>query len=365
MQEAPAPDATAPDDLPQGLVGADVSARPGTAARKTGRPAARRPPSAAEAAGEAEPTNTANTGKAAARVPAPAAVPEHAQSVVATVADWFAAHRRDLPWRAADAGAWAVLVSEFMLQQTPVARVLPVYAAWLERWPTPSALAAEQSGEAVRAWGRLGYPRRALRLHATAVAITQDHGGKVPQDYATLRTLPGVGDYTAAAISSFAYGGRAVVLDTNVRRVLVRVFTGAAQPGTSVSAAERTLAEALLPELAADAAGWAAGSMELGALVCTARTPTCEACPLAEQCAWNLAGRPAHDGPARRAQGYEGTDRQVRGKLMAVLRDADEPVGRAVLAQVWPDREQRDRALSSLVDDGLAVMLPGQRYRLP
>ena len=282
-----------------------------------------------------------------------------------STAAWFGRNRRDLPWRAADAGAWAVLVSEFMLQQTPVARVLPVYEAWLERWPDPAALAAEQPGEAVRAWGRLGYPRRALRLHATAVAIAGEHGGKVPRDYATLRTLPGVGDYTAAAITSFAYGGRAVVLDTNVRRVLTRVFVGRAQPGTSVSAAERALATALLPETPAVAAGWAAGSMELGALVCTARTPTCEACPLAGLCAWNLAGRPAHDGPARRAQGYEGTDRQVRGKLMAILRAAEEPVGRAVLAGAWPDKEQRDRALDSLVADGLAVKLPNQRYQLP
>jgi A/G-specific adenine glycosylase len=311
----------------------------------------------------------AETGAAAAAPGAPgpalagpaAAGPE----VVATVADWFARHRRDLPWRAADAGPWAVLVSEFMLQQTPVSRVLPVYAAWLERWPKPGDLAAEQPGEAVRAWGRLGYPRRALRLHASAVAIATEHGGKVPTDYTTLRTLPGVGDYTAAAITSFAYGGRAVVLDTNVRRVLTRVFTGAAQPGASVSAAERALAEVILPEAAAAAAGWAAGSMELGALVCTARTPDCGSCPLAKLCAWNLAGRPAHDGPARRVQGYEGTDRQVRGRLMAILRAADEPVGRALLAEAWPDREQRDRALASLVVDGLAVELPGKRYQLP
>lgn len=323
VQEASGPDVPAADVAPQGVFGQDVSA------------------------------------------PAALGAPENAAAVVGAVADWFAAHRRDLPWREPGAGAWAVLVSEFMLQQTPVARVLPVYRAWLERWPEPADLAEEPAGEAVRAWGRLGYPRRALRLHATATAITEDHGGKVPQDYATLRTLPGVGDYTAAAITSFAFGGRAVVLDTNVRRVLTRVFTGAALPGTSVSAAERVLAQSLLPEQDAAAAGWAAGSMELGALVCTARTPVCANCPLAEQCAWNLAGRPAHDGPARKAQGYEGTDRQVRGRLMAILRAAEEPVGRAVLAQAWPDREQRDRALASLVDDGLAVKLPNQRYQLP
>jgi A/G-specific adenine glycosylase len=147
--------------------------------------------------------------------------------------------------------------------------------------------------------------------------------------------------------------------------VLTRVFTGIALPGTSVSAAERTLAAALLPETAEAAAGWAAGSMELGALVCTARTPNCAECPLIRLCAWHQAGRPAHAGPARRGQTYEGTDRQVRGRLLAVLRAAEEPVGRAALAPVWPDREQRDRALASLVADGLAVKLPQERYQLP
>lgn len=363
MQEPSAPDVPAPDVIPQGVFGQDVSPRaepapPRIAVADQSGSAGRRRRAAAPGEDAPEEAGPQSTGSGA-------APPENAGTVIGAVAEWFAAHRRDLPWRDPDAGAWAVLVSEFMLQQTPVARVLPVYQAWLERWPEPAALAAEPAGEAVRAWGRLGYPRRALRLHATAVAITQDHGGKVPQDYLTLRTLPGVGDYTAAAITSFAYGGRAVVLDTNVRRVLTRVFTGAALPGASVSAAERTLAQALLPEPAADAAGWAAGSMELGALICTARTPGCERCPVSEHCAWFLAGSPAYDGPARRAQGYEGTDRQVRGTLMAVLRAADEPVGRAELAQVWPDREQRDRALASLVQDGLAVELPNQRYRLP
>ena len=133
---------------------------------------------------------------------------------------WYADHARDLPWRRPEASAWSVLVSELMLQQTPVARVLPVHEAWLERWPTPASLAAEPSGEAVRAWGRLGYPRRALRLHAAAVAIVGRYDGAVPDSYDELITLPGVGDYTAAAVASFAFGRRHVVLDTNVRRVL-------------------------------------------------------------------------------------------------------------------------------------------------
>src|SRR5690349_22280131 len=133
------------------------------------------------------------------------------------------------------------MVSEFMLQQTPVSRVLPVHETWLARWPTPADLAAEPSGEAVRAWGRLGYPRRALRLHACAVAITAEHAGEVPDTYDALKALPGIGDYTAAAIASFAYGRRHAVLDTNVRRVLGRAVSGVQFPPTAVTRAERDL----------------------------------------------------------------------------------------------------------------------------
>jgi A/G-specific adenine glycosylase len=257
------------------------------------------------------------------------------------------------------------MISEFMLQQTPVVRVLPVYGAWLARWPTPSALAADEPGEAVRAWGRLGYPRRALRLHAAAIAIVERHGGVVPDDYDALRALPGVGEYTAGAILSFAFGRRATVLDTNVRRVLTRVFSGAEYPADALSAAERALAEAVLPHTDGDAAGWAAASMELGALVCTAKTPKCSQCPIIELCAWNQLGRPAHDGPPRRGQTYAGTDRQARGRLLSVLRDATEPVEKSAFEPVWRADEQRERALAGLLADGLAVLLPDGRYRLP
>jgi A/G-specific adenine glycosylase len=280
--------------------------------------------------------------------------------------DWYAGHRRDLPWRRPAAGAWGVLVSEFMLQQTPVNRVLPMYEAWLERWPKPGDLAAEPSGEAVRAWGRLGYPRRALRLHAAATAITERHGGVVPADYTELRALPGVGDYTAAAVASFAYGRRRAVLDTNVRRVLARACSGEQYPATSVSAAERTLAEALLPEEPSMAAAWAAASMELGALVCTAKGPRCEICPVVDLCAWRAAGSPEHTGPARKGQSYAGTDRQCRGALLAVLRAADAPVEAEALFAAWTaDEEQRGRALRSLLEDGLAVRTATNQYRLP
>jgi A/G-specific adenine glycosylase len=280
--------------------------------------------------------------------------------------DWYAEHRRDLPWRRPAAGAWGVLVSEFMLQQTPVVRVLPMYEAWLERWPKPGDLAAEPSGEAVRAWGRLGYPRRALRLHAAAVAITERHGGIVPAQYEELRALPGVGDYTAAAVASFAYGRRHAVLDTNVRRVLARACSGEQYPATSVSAAERSLAVGLLPEEPSLAAAWAAASMELGALVCTAKSPRCEICPVVDSCAWRAAGSPEHTGPARKGQSYAGTDRQCRGALLAVLRAAHAPVEAEALFAVWTsDEEQRGRALRGLLEDGLAVRTADNRYRLP
>lgn len=280
------------------------------------------------------------------------------------ILDWFEVNRRALPWRE-DPGPWRVMVSEFMLQQTPVSRVLPVFDAWLERWPTPADLAREPAGEAVRAWGRLGYPRRALRLHAAAVEITERHGGQVPGTYEELLELPGVGDYTAAAIVSFAHARRAVVLDTNVRRVFARTVDGVQYPSTSVTRAERDLATSLLPESDADAARWAAATMELGALVCAARSPRCDACPVADLCAWRSAGYPEHDGPVRRRQAWDGTDRQCRGRLMAVVRDATEPVTKDELDRVWPDAAQRERCVDSLLDDGLLDLTGDGRFTLP
>ncbi len=278
---------------------------------------------------------------------------------------WYADHARDLPWRAVDATPWGILVSELMLQQTPVVRVLPVWQTWMEQWPTPADLAAAPTGEAVRAWGRLGYPRRALRLHAAAVAITEQHGGEVPDDLAALRALPGVGDYTAAAVASFAFGQRHVVLDTNVRRVLGRAFAGTELPGPSVTRAERDLATGLLPDDEQTAAAWAVGVMEIGALVCPVAAPRCGSCPLEDLCAWHTGGRPAYDGPVRKVQTYAGTDRQCRGRLLAVLRDDPDPVHRSRLEAVWADREQRERCLAGLLEDGLVAALPGAMYALP
>jgi A/G-specific adenine glycosylase len=281
------------------------------------------------------------------------------------VLDWYAAAARDLPWRRPDAGPWSVLVSEVMLQQTPVRRVLPVHAAWLDRWPAPADLAAEPAGEAVRAWGRLGYPRRALRLHQAAGLIADRHGGVVPRDVAELRALPGVGSYTAAAVASFAYGQRHAVLDTNVRRVLARAVAGEALPPTEVRADEQRRAEDLVPDDPAEAATWAVAVMELGALVCTARSPGCDACPVRRHCAWRLAGRPPYDGPPRRTQAWAGTDRQVRGLVLADLRAADGPLPAERPAGSWPDPAQRARAVSGLVHDGLVEPVDDGLLALP
>jgi A/G-specific adenine glycosylase len=283
---------------------------------------------------------------------------------------WYDEHARDLPWRRPEATPWSVMVSEFMLQQTPVSRVLPVHEAWLDRWPSPAALAADEPGEAVRAWGRLGYPRRALRLHASAIAIRDSHDGRVPSSYNALRALPGVGDYTAAAIAAFGFGQRQVVLDTNVRRVLARAVTGAALPAPSVTRGEREVAAGLLPEDDVTAATWSVAVMELGALVCTANAPSCGRCPVATSCAWSRVGRPAYDGPPRKEQTYAGTDRQCRGRLLGVVRDREGPVPQRVLDAAWTsDPSQRERALAGLLDDGLLVRVETgaaePSYRLP
>lgn len=285
--------------------------------------------------------------------------------MVPLVLDWFDRHQRDLPWRSADRTPWGVLVSEVMLQQTPVARVLPAWTDWMTRWPTPAALAADAPGEAVRAWGRLGYPRRALRLHAAAVAIVRDHDGEVPGGQAELRALPGVGEYTAAAVQAFGFGRRAVVLDTNVRRVLARLLAGVEHPSPSVTAAERRQAEAVLPADHACAALWSVAVMELGALVCTATAPDCPGCPVSGACAWRSAGQPPGIRP-RPVQRFAGTDRQARGRLIAVLREAHEPVAHEVLALAWTvDPIQRERALDGLVADGLVELVGADSYGLP
>lgn len=279
----------------------------------------------------------------------------------AAVLRWYAQNARDLPWRRSDTSPWGVMVSEFMLQQTPVARVEPMWREWLHRWATPAALASASVGDAVRAWGRLGYPRRALRLHAAATAIVEQHDGEVPSDLDALRALPGVGAYTAAAVAAFAFGQRVEVLDTNVRRVYARVFDGANDATGSPTNRERLAATKRVPEVSP--ATYSVAVMELGALVCRARSPQCDDCPIASQCRWRSLGRPPAQ-QRKRTQTYAGTDRQARGQLLALLRDTTHPVTAIELDASWHDPDQSARALEGLLADGLIEPVAGG-YRLP
>ncbi|KHK96209.1 adenine glycosylase [Microbacterium mangrovi] len=279
---------------------------------------------------------------------------------------WYRQNARDLPWRRAEFraryGGWGVLVSEFMLQQTPVNRVIPHLDAWLTRWPTPTALADDAPAEAVRAWSTLGYPRRALWLHQAAVEIRDRHDGVVPRDVGALLALTGIGDYTARAVAVFAYGDRHPVVDTNTRRVLARAVLGQAHPGAP-GRRDLDRMSGILPASVPDAAVVNAAAMELGALVCTARTPDCDVCPLAHMCAWRLAGSPDNADAPRRQARYEGSDRQARGAVLRELRAAASVPLDEVIAD-WPDPAQRDRAIDSLIADGLAEADDGM-LRLP
>ena len=270
---------------------------------------------------------------------------------------WYDANLRDLPWRQPGTSAWGVLVSEVMLQQTPVVRVEPAWHAWMNRWPTPAALAADPPSEAIRMWGRLGYPRRAMRLHACAVAMVERHGGQVPADLDQLLALPGVGTYTGRAVATFAFGQRHPVVDTNVRRVVSRAVEGKPDAGPATTTADLTAVEELLPADEKRAARASIAFMEIGAVVCTARSPRCAQCPFEAICAWRLSGSHALSGPSRKTQRYAGTDRQVRGLLLEVLRHATGPVPRQRLDLVWTDDVQRARALAGLVEDGLVEPL--------
>jgi A/G-specific adenine glycosylase len=275
---------------------------------------------------------------------------------------WYEHAQRDLPWRRPGVTPWQILVSEFMLQQTPVARVEPIWRDWVARWPTPSATAAASAADVLRAWGKLGYPRRAKRLHECATAIAAEHADEVPADVDALLRLPGVGAYTARAIACFAYGKRVPVVDTNVRRVVARAVHGRADAAASSSPRDLDDVEAMLPN-DADAPRFSVALMELGATVCTARAPRCGLCPLSA-CAWRSRGFPAGTS-ARRVQKYAGTDRQVRGRLLDVLRGNDSPVTRAQLDVAWrSDTAQRDRALDSLLVDGLIEQTADGRFAL-
>lgn len=275
------------------------------------------------------------------------------------ISAWFKKNKRDLPWRKTD--SWGILVSEFMLQQTPVNRVLPVYNQWMERWPTAADLAKATPAEVITAWGRLGYPRRALRLHECAKVITSEYKGEIPTTEIELRKLPGVGEYTAAAMVAFAFSGRSLVLDINIRRLFVRLFDGAESPTTSATKAEKARYAELIPKK--DPHIWAAATMELGALICTSQSPKCAICPVADKCLWRSLDFPKSD-LVKRRQSWHGTDRQCRGAVVQALREND-VLTKAQIAQLWDVPSQLEKALLTLLDDGLIEARGKSKYSLP
>jgi A/G-specific adenine glycosylase len=275
------------------------------------------------------------------------------------ITQWFAKNKRELPWRAST--PWGVMVSEFMLQQTPVARVLPKWIEWMERWPTPAELAKATPAQVITAWGRLGYPRRALRLHESAKIIARDFENEVPDSEEVLRSLPGIGDYTAAAISAFAFGANTLVMDVNIRRVLVRVLDGKEHPTSSPTVRERESRLAILPRRNAD--NWAAATMELGALICTSKNPCCNDCPIISQCKWRKNGYPQSE-LVRKSQDWHGTDRKCRGTIVQALRES-ESLTVSAIKKLWPDESQVEKALETLLADNLIEEQSRSRFRLP
>jgi len=287
-------------------------------------------------------------------------VSARAHRLVSNLHTWGDAVRRDLPWRRTR-DPWAVLLSEAMLQQTQVARVIERYGPLLARFPDAPAMAAAPLADVLDAWAGLGYYRRARDLHRAATAIAERHGGQVPGELTALLALPGVGPYTARAVLAFAFEQDHGVVDTNAARVLARAFHGAPMGAATV----QRLADVLVPE----GAGWVHNQsmLDLGATVCTARAPRCDRCPLAPDCAWRAAGGGDVEGPvpdpARTTAGtsrpqarFDGSDRQGRGRILAALR-VGASVARIELDTItaWDDVERSHRVAEALVADGLAV----------
>lgn len=352
------------------------------------------------------------------------ALAHHVQQELAV---WWDENARDLPWRFGRTSPWGVLVSEVMSQQTQMSRVVPYWLAWMEMWPSAQTLAKAGAAEVITAWGRLGYPRRALRLQECARQVSEQYGGSLPDDYNKLLNLPGIGDYTASAVLSFAFNRRIVVLDTNIRRVLTRVFLGTESFGGAATEVDRGLAESVLPfdpdecnegsgakasALASTVTGsrlaegdrtsvsavsvvsavpavndqeatdvhangiyrrtkpsavWNQSVMELGALVCTAKSPVCKVCPIADSCAFLDAGLPnLGERRTRPRQHFKGTNRQVRGKVLEALRLlGGGRLSRKDVEALWPDLVQLDVCIASLDEDGLIVIYQDGSLSLP
>jgi len=277
---------------------------------------------------------------------------------------WAAAHGRDLPWRRTR-DPWAVLVSELMLQQTQVPRVVPKWKAFLRRFPDPAMCAAAPVGDVVRAWEGLGYNRRAVNLHRCATEVVARHAGQLPEDLDALLSLPGIGPYTARAVLVFAFEHDLGLVDTNAGRFLARAGAGRALAPHEA----QPLADALVPQ----GRGWAWGQavFDLGALVCTKRAPTCDRCPIVSWCTWAGAGWPEPD-PVGGSAGigtpqstFAGSDRQGRGRLVDALRRGPVAPDDLVAVTGWPDPERAERVARSLVTDGLAVVGTDGRFQLP
>jgi A/G-specific adenine glycosylase len=273
---------------------------------------------------------------------------------------WYAVHgRHNLPWRQTR-DPYAVLVSEVMLQQTQVERVLPYYETWRRRWPDFAALADAPLSEVIRAWRGLGYNRRAVALHRLAQLVA---ASGLPEGESALRALPGIGPYTASAIACFAREETVPVFDTNIARVVARTVLGVA---TQREATARQLAagsRSLLP--ARGGRDHNLALMDLGAMVCLARAPRCEVCPVARHCAWNLAGRPVAPTTQKSSPAFESTARFARGRIVDLLRESPRPESEIAAALPGPHRTKVDEYLHALTRDGLARQMADGAWTLP
>lgn len=265
--------------------------------------------------------------------------------------------RHTLPWRLTR-DPYAVLVSELMLQQTQVDRVLPYYERWLSKWPTVATLAAASAADVIREWAGLGYNRRALYLHRAAIAVDERHGGRFPAAAEALRALPGVGPYTAAAIASFAYRKRVAVTDTNIARVLARAVLGAGSAKDLPASQITCAADRLLP--GRNARDHNLALMDLGATVCTARAPSCDVCPVRGRCAWLAAGAPPSTIRLSPSPAFASTARFARGRIIDTLRQS-EGTDADTLTRLLPASHQPHllQYLEGLERDGLVVAREG------
>ena len=294
-----------------------------------------------------------------------AAPPERLPVIHSLLLAWYAVSARDLPWRHTS-DPYAILVSEVMLQQTQVDRVIPKYYEFLEHFPTLATLAAATPGEVIRAWAPLGYNRRAVNLQRTAAIAVRDHDGRLPADAAALRRLPGVGEYTAAAVGCFAFGEDVAAVDTNVRRVLLRLAPNVSPTAAAIG----SLASCYLPR--GRAARWNQALMDLGATICRSDTALCRGCPLSSVCP--SSGSVIRETRVRyaaggQAQPFRESDRFLRGRMVDALRDAETLTTDGLALRVGvTDESGRTRLaglISALERDGLLATDADGRHHLP